>query len=1015
MQIHYLFFRLFAKQLILLLTVTLFILLIGFWEFNYQKESVLQQNKSDLASIAILKANRVENWLQNTRLDAIVLSENFSKILKKELRIDTTNDIDKQKTLEHLLSIQKRNKYTSVAMFDLKTKIYLSTNNESTQQLDKYFRQHAMKVIRTRQSVLDDMYVGLQQTPEMNMFTPLLLDNDGVSQITGVLHLRIDPAQTLFPIFESWPVNSISAEVLLVRKNGTGAFLLNKVRHEEKLPIAMHIPFDRKNIPTLLAVQGKSGFFRGVDYNNVPVVSYITQFPSMQWSMVSKIDEAEVYALIYKRTRYFAMVGALLFFAMIVIMWLYARLSLRFVETQVQAEYQLKKNENTLRLLISNIRDYAIITLDAYGCVTSWNKGAEYITGYAIGDIFGQYFACFYPPEDITSGQPKRDLQLAMSTGRSETEGSRIRKDGKRYWANTVITAIHNANEELIGYTNVTRDVSVKRQAEKLHSESEALRYASQMKSEFLASMSHELRTPLNAIIGFSEVIKDGIVGDITEQQRKYVSNIFDSGQHLLSLINDVLDLSKIEAGKMELELETFSPSIQLPECLSMVKEKALLNNVKLKHDIVSNLGSFQGDGRKLKQIVYNLLSNAVKFTSDGGDVTLSARHVLREKAIVASTSRLWKTREIISADKEMINFNKFLEIAVHDTGIGISATNLDKLFQPFIQIDSGLAREYEGTGLGLVLVRELVQLHGGVIEVSSAEGQGSCFKVWIPWRYTSIEPERSSNVESPVIKERVAGVSSTENICLPLALVIENDHDYSELIRFSLEKEGFRVLHVHSAEEAIKLLEELIPALITINIDLPEMNGWDFLANRQEIPIVKQIPLVIISVDANQIKGWAFGAVLVLDKPVAPSVLRATIADLMKDKLTDKKRLSVLVVDSDPLAVKLISTVLSDMGVLPLITYSGEEAIEIVRTQEPDAIVLDLLMPDVTGFDVVDTLHNETQNIPIIILTAKEVTNQDRALLNGHIFRIIEKSNFNNKIFRTEIQRALSTYIEEK
>jgi CheY-like chemotaxis protein/nitrogen-specific signal transduction histidine kinase len=534
------------------------------------------------------------------------------------------------------------------------------------------------------------------------------------------------------------------------------------------------------------------------------------------------------------------------------------------------------------------------------------------------------------------------------------------------------------------------------------------------MKSEFLASMSHELRTPLNAIIGFSEVIKDGLVGEITEQQKKHVGNIFDSGQHLLSLINDVLDLSKIEAGKMNLELETLDPSTRLPACLSMVTEKAMLNDIELKHDIAPKLGSFQGDGRKLKQIIYNLLSNAVKFTPNGGEVTLSARRVLRGEVHVASMNKPWQTRQIINADEQMPNFKEFLEITVHDTGIGISAADLDKLFQPFTQIDSSLARQYEGTGLGLVLVQELVELHGGVTEVSSAEGQGSCFKVWIPWRCTSIEPDCSSTTELSKVTEESAGIKPIDDSCLPLALVIEDDYDCSELIRFSLEKEGFRVRHVQSAEEAMRLLEELIPALITINIDLPGMDGWDFLASCQKMPIVKHVPLVIISVDADQIKGWAFGATLVLNKSVAPNELRASIAELMRDRLKDTKRLSVLVVDDDPFAVELISSVLSDMGVLPLLAYSGKEAIEMTRTQKPNTIILDLLIPNVTGFDVVNTLHNETQDIPIIILTAKEVTDEDRAILNGHIFRIIEKSNFNNKIFRAEIQRALTTYIKE-
>lgn len=248
-----------------------------------------------------------------------------------------------------------------------------------------------------------------------------------------------------------------------------------------------------------------------------------------------------------------------------------------------------------------------------------------------------------------------------------------------------------------------------KKVIERITTYTTAIQAANQAKSDFLANMSHELRSPLNAIIGFSEVLKEGLAGDLNARQKEYSGEIFDSGQHLLSLINDILDLSKIEAGKMTLELETVQLPALLEGCLSIVREKALAHNIILKTSIAADLGSARVDARKFKQMVYNLLANAVKFTPDGGSVTLAARK---------------------TTDGQ-------LEFSVSDTGIGIAAKDMPRLFEAFEQLDSSLARKYEGTGLGLSMVKRLAELHGGTVTARSELGQGSCFTVRIPLRTT--------------------------------------------------------------------------------------------------------------------------------------------------------------------------------------------------------------------------------------------------------------------------------------
>jgi len=256
------------------------------------------------------------------------------------------------------------------------------------------------------------------------------------------------------------------------------------------------------------------------------------------------------------------------------------------------------------------------------------------------------------------------------------------------------------------------------------------LEHASRMKSEFLATMSHELRTPLNAIIGFSEALKDGLMGEMSVTQKEYIGDIFTSGEHLLSLINDILDLSKVEAGMMALELVPVDLNSLLSNSLTIVRENAAKQNVQLKLEADEGLGVSLLDMRKTKQIVYNLLSNAVKFSGNGGHVVLRARRVSRSS--VGTMPGTWPVHNFPLVGSE---YGEFLEIFVSDSGIGISEKDMAKLFQAFSQIDSSLARRFEGTGLGLAMVKELAELHGGCVAVASAEGKGATFAAWLPIR----------------------------------------------------------------------------------------------------------------------------------------------------------------------------------------------------------------------------------------------------------------------------------------
>ena len=568
-----------------------------------------------------------------------------------------------------------------------------------------------------------------------------------------------------------------------------------------------------------------------------------------------------------------------------------------------------------------------------------------------------------------------------------------------------------------VALDNLRQYSDLKQLAEKLRASSEEiavknlqLESGSRMKSEFLANMSHELRTPLNAIIGFSEVMKDGLLGELTTQQHEYVSDIFDSGNHLLSLINDILDLSKVEAGKMTLEIEPVVVADLIQAGLQVVREKALAHRLHLTAEIAPDLDGIWLDQRKAKQILYNLLSNAVKFTPEGGDIKMSVRRVER------------------SAHRGQ-PFTSFLEIAVADTGIGISPENQALLFQPFTQIDSQLSRRYSGTGLGLVMVKRLTDLHGGEVIMQSALGKGSTFTVLLPWRTENEVPsvEGAHPAQGALVGN--GGVSALP--ALPgvrptvvqrpvdpykrLVLVIEDDAKAATLLRLHLERAGFRVIHAVTAESALEITTHETPDLITLDIHLPGMDGWECLERIRKIERLAAIPVVIVSIVADRVRGLAMGANQVLQKPVSHDEFSRALAAVGFRMSPEAGRRAVLIIDDDPKSVQIVGTYLDQVGLRVLTAFGGRDGIDCARRELPDLIVLDLMMPDVSGFDVVHELKGDTatSTIPIIIISAKQITAEDRARLDGDVQQVIEKSAFDHELFIGEVNRALNTMVK--
>lgn len=596
------------------------------------------------------------------------------------------------------------------------------------------------------------------------------------------------------------------------------------------------------------------------------------------------------------------------------------------------------------------------------------------------------------------------------------------------------------------------------------------LRELDKLKSTFLANMSHELRTPMNAIIGYTELLIDRVDGPINEEQEKSLKRVVANAKHLLQLINDVLDVSKIEAGKIELEpkeldLKWLIDSV-MPTFEPQIKQKGLTLTIH----IDESLPLIYGDEDKVRQVLINLLSNAVKFTQKGG-ITITTRPSERG----------------IKPQEQPI----FVEVCIEDTGIGIKEEDIGKIFDKFVQADLSTKRQYEGTGLGLSIARGLVALHKGVIWATSKYGEGSKFCFTIPlkkeilekpyepivelkmaeglaeyfgrpvetflkepeyagkpircWEYTrcgqptcpaygSKEPRcwlilgtHCAGMKVAAYPEKVdfcRGCEVIERLILEqegykpeeaeslkggeknIVLAIDDNPEAIDIIRKYLG-EDYRVIGLINSEEAVEKAKELKPLAITLDIMMPKKDGWQVLRELKKTPETQDIPVIILSIVDNKRLGFSLGATEYIVKPVEKQVLLRKLRNL--EKTTTIKR--ILVVDNDPDTVKMMSNVLKEAGYKITIAYNSRDAIASIEDFEPDLIVLNLTMPEVSGFDVIEYLKTEerAKDIPLIVVTHKDLTENEIDELNGRIQGILNKGILTKEDLLNELKDTIT------
>jgi PAS domain S-box-containing protein len=645
------------------------------------------------------------------------------------------------------------------------------------------------------------------------------------------------------------------------------------------------------------------------------------------------------------------------------------------ITTRKKAEEALRQSEERFRLLVSEVADYAILMLDPEGHIVSWNTGAERIKGYRSEEIIGQHFSRFYPAEDLEQGKPAYELKVAVERGRFEDEGPRVRKDGSQFWANVVITALRDGTGRLCGFAKVTRDITEHKRTQELimHAKEEAER-ATKFKDQFLSTMSHELRTPLNAVLGFSDLLADERYGPLNDRQRRYVDHIHTGGKHLLKLISDILDLSKIEAGRMELTREDVTVASAFAEVISSLYPLAEKKSQELLQKVEPNL-NVHADAMRFKQVLMNLAGNAIKFTPEGGRIELVAHHV-----------------------------DDQVRIEVRDNGPGIPPEQQQRIFEAFFRLaQTGSATE--GTGLGLAITTRLVELHGSKLGIESGPAKGTCFYFSLP--LVAITSDQHTQTPIAVARARKA----------PRILVVEDNAATGQLIQLQLASSGYETLRCDQPERATDIAGELRPDAITLDLLMKPVHGLEVLLQLKNDPRTSKIPVIVVTIVDQPGIGTALGADEYLIKPVDKPTLLAAVERCLRSRGGGAPARTILVVEDDSSTLEMIVELLKAYGYAVSTAADGEQARASVAQSLPELVILDLVLPKMSGFELLAEWRSNprTSELSVFVLTSKDLTKEEEKYIQAHAESLFRKQNSWREPLIKQLERVVTPLSLEK
>jgi signal transduction histidine kinase/CheY-like chemotaxis protein len=741
----------------------------------------------------------------------------------------------------------------------------------------------AMMTLGITQS--DFNFYGPDRKPATFIASPVLVDGTFV----GVIALQLD-AREINRVIADVTGLSDTGEMVVAALIGKEAVVLTPTRHDPDAAFHLRIPLgDSRATAIQAAVQGGRGAGFETDYRGHRVLATWQYLPALRWGIVVKIDADEAFAPVAALARLASIIAAVTAILAGLAAWMAAR---------------------------------------------SFSRPIEQLTSAV---------------HDIASGDLRRTVLV-----KSRNELGALAGDFNQMTAQL---------REMIE----TMDEKVRRRTAELAAARDQAEEANRTKSAFLANMSHELRTPMNAIIGYSEMLIEECADLGHDEFLPDLEKVRSAGKHLLSLINDVLDLSKIEAGKMTLFIEEFSIPEMVSDVAATIQPLVEKNLNRLEIKAAPDLGRMRADLTKVRQTLFNLLSNASKFT-ENGVVTLAIERTAGGR----------------------------ISMRVSDTGIGMTPEQLGKLFQAFTQADESTTRKYGGTGLGLVISRRFCRLMGGDVTVSSEEGVGSTFIVDLPATVT--EQAEETLVPTP----RVPLPDETEGAIL----VIDDDPDAADLLTRALEKGGYRVLVASSGMEGLVLATKHRPLAITLDVMLPGMDGWSVLGALKSDPDTADIPVIMVTLLQDRQMGFSLGASDYLTKPVDPENLRRVLARHVASGAVD-----ALIVEDDPASREMLVRLLEKTGLRPHEAENGEVALTKLAEIRPGIVLLDLMMPVMDGFEFLAVMRQDDAmaNIPVVVLTAKDLTEEDHRRLNGSVETVIQKNSMDQQALLQRICSAIA------